>query len=51
MVPPVNPVKPIVIISFSLAVSKALTMFAEFPEVESPINTSPLFPIPSTSLA
>ena len=46
----IKEVKPIVIIFFSLAVSKALIIFLLLPLVLNPTITSPSFPMPSTIL-
>ena len=43
-----DPVKPMVVICFSLAVINARIIFSEFPDVEIPISTSPGLPNTST---
>ena len=46
--PPPAPVKPTVMMPFSLQASSALIMLGELPEVDIPIKTSPSLPIAST---
>ena len=50
ILPPVVPVKPTVTTPIVLAISNALTIFPEFPEVLMPTNTSPGFVMPSINL-
>ena len=49
--PPSLPVNPKVLHPISLATFKAFITFVEFPEVEIPINKSPLFAKASTCLS